>query len=73
MCVHNLGPRLSLFPASGPYPSALLFDQSLIFDVWTDPNPNEVRAILYSDGAVIDPDPRRPKISDFLEMQGGVR
>jgi len=57
----------------GCIPLALLFDQPLISVMRANPDPNEVRAILHSDGAVIDPDPRRPKISDFLEMQGGVR
>ena len=39
----------------------------------TDPDPNKIRAILHSDGAVIDSDSRGPQIPDSLEMEGGVR
>ncbi len=39
----------------------------------TDPDPDKVRAILHCEGAVIDPDPHGPQLSNFLEMQGGVR
>jgi len=50
----------------------LLFDQSFIVIVRANPDPNEVRAILHSQGAVVDPDPSGPKNTYFLEMQGGV-
>jgi hypothetical protein len=49
-----------------------LFDHSLILVVRTDPNPDEVRAILHSDGAVIDADSRRPEIPDSFEMKRRV-
>jgi hypothetical protein len=50
----------------------LLLDQSLILIVRTDPYPNKIRAVLDSDGAVIDSNSRGPQITDSLEMQGGV-
>jgi hypothetical protein len=51
----------------------VLFDQPLILVMKADPDPYKVRTILHGEGAMIDPDPRGPKIPDFLEMQGGVR
>ena len=39
----------------------------------TDPDPDKLRTILDCEGAVIDPDPRGPQLSDLLEMQRGVR
>jgi hypothetical protein len=50
----------------------LLFDQSLTLVMKADPGPNRVRTILHGEGAETDPDPRGAKISDFLEMQGGL-
>ena len=52
---------------------ALLFDQSLILVMRTDPDPDKVRTVLHGEGAVIDPDPRGPQLPDFLETQRGVR
>jgi hypothetical protein len=52
---------------------ALLFDQSLILVVRADPDPDKVRTIFHGEGAVIDPDPSRPQLPDFLEMERGVR
>jgi hypothetical protein len=39
----------------------------------TDPDPNKIRSILHSDGAVVESDSRRPQIPDSFEMQGGVQ
>ena len=50
-----------------------MFDQPLVLVMRTDPDPNKVRTILHCEGAVIDPDPHGPQLSDFLEMQRGVR
>jgi hypothetical protein len=38
----------------------LLFDQPLTLVVGTDPDPDEVRAVPYGDGTVIDPNPCGP-------------
>src|SRR3989304_1925392 len=38
-----------------------------------DPDPDKIRTILHCEGAVIDPDPRGPQLSDLFEMQRGVR
>jgi len=43
-----------------PKASALLFDQPLILIMGTDPDPNEVCAVLHGHGAVTNPDPCGP-------------
>ena len=53
-------------------PSALPFDQPLIFVMGTDPDPDEICAVFHGDGTVIDPDSCGPQIPNFLEMQRGV-
>ena len=39
---------------------ALLFDHPLVLVVGANPDPDEVRAVLHGDGAVIDPNPWGP-------------
>jgi hypothetical protein len=53
-------------------PSGFSLDQPLILVMGTDPDPDEVRAVLHGDGTVIDPDPCGPQFPNLLEVQGGV-
>lgn len=51
----------------------LLFDDSLILVMRTDPDPDKVHTVLHRERAMIDPSSRGPHYPDFLEMQRGVR
>jgi hypothetical protein len=62
-----LGERLVLQSFSTQW-LALLFDQSLILIMRTDPNPNEILSVLDCKRPVMSPGSRGPKLSDLFEV-----
>jgi hypothetical protein len=47
---------------------ALLFDESLILIVGTDPNPDEIHPVLDRKRPIMRSGSRRPKFADLFEM-----
>ena len=58
----RLGVWLALLAASS--------NDSVILAVMTNPKPNHVRAILDSDGTIVNTDTNRPHLANLLEMEG---
>src|SRR5437868_11285762 len=59
---HKLGASLESPAASS--------NDSVILAVMTNPKPNHVRAILDSDGTIVNTDTNRPHLANLLEMEG---
>ncbi len=52
--------------------TASSLDQSIVFGMGADPEPDKTVVLLDSKGAMVKPHARRPEATDLLQMHGGM-